>query len=123
MDAKSKANFINSVAAGESIPCPKCGNSNTADSKFCVFCGEKFVSSDKEGVSAPAFGSVNETEPAKESAPAFGAVAETEAPANEAIPVQAQPAKVERYVEPSNVFAQGLPEWNIEPPQVMVRRR
>ena len=36
MDAKSKANFINSVAAGTNIPCPKCGASNKADSKFCV---------------------------------------------------------------------------------------
>lgn len=26
MDAKSKANFINSVAAGTNIPCPKCGD-------------------------------------------------------------------------------------------------
>lgn len=28
-----------------------------------------------------------------------------------------------RYVEPNTVFASGLPEWSIEPPQVMVRRR
>ena len=28
-----------------------------------------------------------------------------------------------KYVEPESVFAQGLPSWSIEPPQVMVRRR
>lgn len=27
------------------------------------------------------------------------------------------------YVEPESVFAQGLPSWSIEPPQVVVRRR
>ena len=41
MDAKSKANFINSVAAGTNVPCPKCGASNKADSKFCISCGER----------------------------------------------------------------------------------
>ena len=27
------------------------------------------------------------------------------------------------YVEPKSVFAEGLPEWTIEPPQVVVRRK
>ena len=44
------------------------------------------------------------------SAPAFATVAE------EAAPV------VEKYVEPVSVFAEGLPSWDIVPPQVMVRR-
>ena len=42
MDAKSRANFINSVASGANIPCPKCGTSNKPDSQFCGSCGEKF---------------------------------------------------------------------------------
>jgi predicted amidophosphoribosyltransferase len=33
-----------------------------------------------------------------------------------AIPVPA-------YIEPSTVFAEGLPEWSIEPPSVVVRRK
>ena len=91
MDAKSKANFINSVAAGTNIPCPKCGARNKADSKFCISCGEEIVV------------------PQANNAPAFAPAKET-------------PAKVAKYVAPSSAFAEGLPAWSIEPPQVMVRR-
>lgn len=41
MDAKSKANFINSVASGQKIPCPNCNSLNRSDSSFCTFCGTK----------------------------------------------------------------------------------
>lgn len=61
----------------------------------------------------PAFASVpaeKENEAAKADEPAF-----TPAKAEEAAPV--------KYVEPENVFAQGLPEWSLEPPQVVVRRK
>lgn len=95
MDAKSKANFINSVASGTNIPCPKCGTSNKSDSKFCISCGEEILAPQETQNDAPAF------EPTKE--------AEV-------------PNKPIKYVEPNNVFAQGLPDWSIEPPQVMVRR-
>lgn len=95
MDAKSRANFINSVAAGTNVPCPKCGASNKSDSKFCISCGAELTVPQGNVNNTPAF------EPAKE------AVA---------------PVKTAKYVEPNNVFAQGLPEWSIEPPQVMVRR-
>ena len=94
MDAKRKANFINSVAAGTNVPCPKCGASNKADSKFCISCGEEIVA------------------PKADNAPAF-------APAKEE---PFAPAKVKKYVEPQSAFADGLPAWSIEPPQVMVRR-
>ncbi|MCD7754802.1 MAG: zinc ribbon domain-containing protein [Firmicutes bacterium] len=93
MDAKSKANFINSVAAGQVVPCPRCGTANKPGSKTCVSCGADIV--------------VAETS----AAPAFAAVAETE---------QMQTAS--KYVEPTSVFADGLPDWDIVPPQVMVRR-
>lgn len=93
MDAKSKANFINSVASGTTVPCPKCGTNNKSDSKFCISCGAEITVPHEEQNNTPAF------EPAKES-----------------------PVKAVKYVEPNNVFAQGLPSWSIEPPQVMVRR-
>lgn len=93
MDAKSKANFINAVASGANVPCPKCGASNKADSKFCVSCGAEIAAVQETQNNTPAF------EPAKE-----------------------VPTKTIKYVEPNNVFAQGLPDWSIEPPQVMVRR-
>lgn len=93
MDAKSKANFINSVASGASIPCPKCGTSNKPDAEFCISCGAEITVLKETQNSTPAF------EPVKEAS-----------------------AKAVKYVAPSNAFAQGLPDWSIEPPQVMVRR-
>lgn len=93
MDAKSKANFINSVVSGTSIPCPKCGTSNKSDAKFCISCGAEITVSKETQNSTPAF------EPVKEAS-----------------------AKAVKYVAPGNAFAHGLPDWSIEPPQVMVRR-
>lgn len=110
MDAKSKADFINSVAAGTVIPCPKCGTANESDSKFCISCGAELSTPQTPQADAPAFEQVKEKEtPAKETP-----VQETSA--------KVTPAQVSKYVEPNNVFAEGLPEWSIEPPQVMVRR-
>lgn len=96
MDAKSKANFINSVASGEGVPCPKCSAMNKADSSFCIACGAELAKPETSAqISAPAFSQVNETKTEQ--------VKST-------------------YVEPESIFAQGLPSWSIEPPQVMVRR-
>jgi hypothetical protein len=92
MDPKSKANFINSVAAGQMVPCRNCGTANRPSDKRCVTCGAE--------LDAPA--------PAK-SAPAFASVA-------------AAPAAKAPVVEQAPVFADGLPAWDILPPQVMVRR-
>lgn len=91
MDAKSRANFINAVAAGQTVPCPKCGAANKPESTNCVSCGSAMAAS-------------------ASSAPAFAPVNEAQAPAT-------------KYVEPTSVFADGLPAWDIVPPQVMVRRR
>ena len=93
MDAKSKANFINSVASCTSIPCPKCGTNNKPDAKFCISCGAEITVSKETQNSTPAFEHIKEAT-----------------------------AKAVKYVAPSNAFAQGLPDWSIEPPQVMVRR-
>lgn len=96
MDAKSKANFINSVAAGKSIPCPRCGINNEADNKFCFSCGAE--------ISVPQGSDI---------APVFEQIKE---------PVSSMEDNV-KFDEPCAVFAQGLPEWNVEPPQMVVRRR
>lgn len=93
MDAKSRAEFINTVTSTEKHTCPKCGASNANDSRFCITCGAKMEALTEKKNEEPAF------EPVREATP--------------------PPAK---YVEPSNAFAQGLPEWNLEPPQIMVRR-
>ena len=93
MNAKSKADFINAVAAGTVIPCPKCGTSNVSDVKFCTACGAELNVPQEKQNSTPAFAPVKE------------------------------PIVTAETVESNDVFAQGLPEWSIEPPQVMVRRR
>lgn len=104
MDAKSKANFINSVVGGQETICINCGTKNKSDSKFCITCGRDLVVTPKE-----------------DNAPAFAPV--KEAATGEAEKVEVKSAKMEKYEEPISVFAQGLPAWNLEPPQVMVRRR
>ena len=100
MDAKSKANFINSVASGQVVPCPVCGVQNAPDSKFCISCGSELASSSAT--------------PTENIAPAFQTVAD-DLPHHE--------EKVGKYKEPESVFADGLPSWDVVPPQVMVRRR
>lgn len=100
MDAKSKANFINSVANGQVVPCPVCGAQNAPDSKFCISCGSELAA-----------GSAARAENA---APAFQTVADDSSRSE---------VNMGKYKEPESVFADGLPSWDIVPPQVMVRRR
>lgn len=106
MDAKSRANFINSIASGQKIPCPKCNTLNEEGSKFCESCGTSL-----------------EKKPESDNVP-FALAKEEEVKKD--IDTQ-EPVKmvktVEEYREPESVFAKGLPAWNIEPPQVMVRRK
>lgn len=54
--------------------------------------------------------------------PAF-APAAAPAPAPAAVPSAAPTVRRELSAEPSSVFAEGLPAWDIEPPQIVVRRR
>lgn len=109
MDAKSKANFINAVAAGTTVPCPKCGAANKSGSKFCVACGSPIAIPDTAKKSAPAFAPIKEKEQAKE---------QVKEPVKEPV----KQVQVSKYVEPNSVFAEGLPSWSLEPPQVLVRR-
>ena len=127
MDAKSKANFINSIASEQEVICEGCGTKNQGDSKFCMTCGHKLAPAESTE-SAPAFAPAAEPAPAAtstESVPAF-APAKDPAPVSEATPAFApvKPAqKAEQIEEPISAFAEGLPSWSIEPPQIMVRRR
>ena len=172
MDAKSKAEFINSVASGQEIVCGNCGTRASGRGSFCSACGAQLNKVTPEASApennAPAFAPVSE-EPASEAAfspvlvseepvseAAFSPVLVSEEPVSEVpfspvlvseepasevpfnpVTVSEAPASEEpvgaarsgkkvpesRYVEPNNVFAQGLPDWDIVPPQVMVRRR
>lgn len=170
MDAKSKANFINSVAGGQGIPCPNCNTLNEADSKFCIACGTPLTqkkpenvvpfataepvqestptsaaASSQEQTPTPAVAPSQEKEPVPAAEPSQQpfptaepsqqqpfAAAEPSRPPVRPRPVQSrtkqaeQPksaAPTEKYVEPESVFAEGLPSWDIEPPQVVVRRK
>ena len=107
MNARSKADFINSVAGGM-IPCPNCQKLNEPDSKFCEACGTRLVKPEEPKPEAtPAFEPVKKEEPV----PAFEPVKKTEIK-QEVV-----------YHEPESVFAKGLPDWDMVPPQVMVRRK
>lgn len=95
MDAKRKAAFINSIASYDTVPCPKCGKDNKSSRKLCFSCGAD--------LSLPPESATNDSE-----------VEQTKKSVDASRPV--------KYIEPSNAFAQGLPEWSIEPPEVLVRR-
>lgn len=96
MDAKSRANFINSVAAGQTVPCPRCGAANRPDAVTCNVCGSPLA--------------VKSTE---NNTPAFATVSANTSAGSKSV----------RYEESAAVFADGLPSWDILPPQVVVRRR
>ena len=134
MDARSKASFVNAVADGQLLVCPNCQFGNPLDSRFCIKCGHQ-LKENKPVDTAPAFASVEETPavsqspaftsveetPAVSQSPAFAAVeekaAKTKAPAFASVPV------VQEEEEPKSAFAQGLPEWSLEPPMMVVRRK
>ncbi len=96
MDAKSKANFINSVASGQKVPCPQCNFLNDSGDTCCAACGTRLTK--------PA-------QPAAEPAPAVPAA--PEAPVSPAPVIEEDPG----------IFAKGMPEWDIVPPEVAVRRK
>ena len=97
MDAKSKAEFINPLAEGKTIPCPQCNTENRPDANFCSACGAKLIKTSE-----------------KDDTPAFASVSENNR--------QTTVVKVKDN-ESKSVFAEGLPNWDILPPQVIVRRR
>ena len=84
---------------GRFVPCPVCGAQNTRI-VVCISCGSELVA----GYDARA----------ENAAPAFQTVSNDSS---------CSEVKVGKYKEPESVFADGLPSWDIVPPQVMVRRR
>ena len=204
MDAKMKAKFINSIPAEKELVCPKCGNANEADSKFCFSCGQLLEEdgennqqadtsadassvadlssaeedaekeqpaneqteslkekSDGHGVTCPQCGNSNEPdsrfcffcgnllqkEAEEAAAPAQQPLIMSDAvpptplqtvpvaaiithktssfPQENALdPITQEKTSVNEVAEkPTDAFAQGLPSWNLEPPQVVVRRK
>lgn len=151
MDAKSKVNFIHSVADGQKIPCPKCGALNRTGARFCITCGAALGQAEEpapvvEELICPKCGTVNESgykfcvscgtpleqgdAPKEEPDAPFAPIKEV-APKKEeepsepkqAAPVAAVFFQVEEEEEEVSIFAEGLPAWDIEPPQMLVRRK
>ena len=120
MDAKSRANFINSVGGGQQVPCPGCGALNKADSRFCITCGTPMgQAAVQEQTEDPIV-----QEQAAEAAPKmpFAPVKKDETKKVRIEKSAPKPVPVEEPEEVS-VFAEGLPSWDIVPPQVVVRRK
>lgn len=135
MDAKSKMQFMNSIPnlENETLICPNCNVENEPDNNFCISCGSTLKIFVDESENAPAFsqseepGKVEDAAP-QHSSPAFATASDLKEDVNSKReePVKPSPAKKMPevvYVEAPSAFAEGLPEWSIEPPQVIVRRR
>lgn len=131
MNAKSRADFINSVASGRKIPCPICGLANEPNSAFCYSCGSRLMDTNnsspiKKVVYCPSCNASND-EGALFCASCGAKIEETkEKVQNSPSPeVQAFNSVTQTIVEEQeeiSVFAQGLPAWDIVPPNIMVRR-
>ena len=182
MDAKMRADFVNSVASGQKVPCPVCNTLNDPDGSFCIACGHSLKKEEKKDensgtvicpvcqnankkgfrfcttssdpvtpqpAAVPAQSKAAGQQPAapaqdvqrnmgknaSQVAPAFEPAKKTAvAPIRKDPPIQSKPVRkkmafnfaepeVEEYKEPVSVFAQGLPSWDVVPPQIMVRRK
>lgn len=151
MDAKSKANFINSVAGVQKIPCPNCNTLNDADSIFCAICGTKIGSEQEDTVVSVEDSQMqNNNQVSTEnisldqtmttsssSVPAFAPArvseeknvnreqsSEQKPKAHIAKPAfQMAEPEPEEVTEEMSIFAEGLPGWDMVPPQVVVRRK
>ncbi len=129
---------MNNVNANDVRYCPSCNAANKSTSKFCMICGAMFPveapvveetaapafdTAPAADTTAPAFG----TAPAADmTAPAFGTASAAEQPAAEkkvAAPKPAVSKPEPEDEEPKPVFANGLPKWDIVPPDTMVRRK
>lgn len=137
MDAKLKANFINSVASGQKKPCPICYALNEINVATCFSCGYEFEDQ-KNRNPASDFSEkkvwVMESQPVQEKSiqptPEQTSSAQNQpiqgtptkaAPPQPAFESASQMNVIEE--EEKNPLAQGLPAWDVVPPQVMVRRK
>lgn len=118
MDVKSKADFINSVASGEQKPCPNCNTLNKINAKFCVKCGSQLPAAEQTALSQGEAAFAPAAPEQKKPENTAASVAES-AKATPFASVEFEPEQEEA----KSVLAEGLPSWNIDPPQVMVRRK
>lgn len=160
MDAKSKANFINSVASRQKIPCPVCNELNEFDSRYCYMCGAQLInasanptndevtsqkltttledvaktyeteiksesninSAEKKDNTSTAFEPIKETQMVNDNIEEKRSIKNTASKASKPAFDVFSVAATEEPEEVS-VFAQGLPSWDLVPPQIVVRRK
>lgn len=91
----SNSEEMNVSSSDKVLVCSVCKTENKAAAKYCITCGT--------ALATPV--------PAQ----AFASISNQEASINES---ESSP-----YKAPSTVFAEGLPKWDIIPPQVVVRKR
>ena len=137
MNIKSKANFINAVAGGQKIPCPTCNTLNKSDALFCISCGTKLPVNRAKGnkeetmdlkedrlqgsqriIHEPVEVAVSTGESDNSVRKNLQTVSENKRQAFR--PVVSADSAEEVQI---SVFAQGLPAWDVVPPQIMVRRK
>ncbi len=137
MNIKSKANFINAVAGGQKIPCPTCNTLNKSDALFCISCGTKLPVNRAKGnkeetmdlkedrlqgsqriIHEPVEVAVSTGESDNSVRKNLQTVSENKRQAFR--PVVSADSAEEGQI---SVFAQGLPAWDVVPPQIMVRRK
>ena len=137
MDKKSNANFVNSVASGQKKPCPICYALNEMNVATCFSCGYKFE--DQKNSNSVSDSSekkvwVMESQPVEEksiqpipvqTSPVQNQpIQETPTKAAPSQPVFQSVSQMDVVEEEEkNPLAQGLPAWDVVPPQVMVRRK
>lgn len=116
----STANLVNQAADGHPV-CAQCNTVNDPGVRFCKTCGSKLAEPGAMG-QTPAF-------PEKPSeyatAKAGMEAAFPQKPPNtmDEKAGRETAAAMEPKAEPRSTLAEGLPDWNIEPLQVMVRRK
>lgn len=125
MTVKAKVDFINAVANGSKIPCPECESENKPEARFCTICGTALVKPEVKG-NKPDSTTVAKEAPQSVAAKSVQPLIMPKK--NSETPIIPKPKAEPREVIPSDfeeqsAFANGLPPWTLEPPQILVKRR
>lgn len=101
--------------------CPECGEKLNEGAMFCASCGTKLIQYQEPEAANKEAASAFEEAKQPEGPGAFEEAKQPETPKKVAFQMFAPPENVEDD-EPSP-FAEGLPDWDIVPPSIMVRRK
>lgn len=131
METNREAELINDTVEGKTIQCPQCGFANKSGSKFCIKCGTKLIVAQNE-MQSDIYGSAEEADKNEQSLPFKKAEEAPPEPAAEAFAKgnnsgneanDEDSKSIKPYIEEKMAFAQGLPEWSLTPPSVLIRRK